>query len=253
MRCSADAGLAEGALSSLLVTSHSPGLHQQRNQRVLGHLELVEQVARHYAARCRERSDDLQQVAALGLIRAAERYDSGTNVPFAAFARPHVRGAVLHYLRDVAPLMRVSRRLQERSRQVERCRQQAGGHGAELDLQRQMGLSDRQWRALELIAREACVQVLPPGQLEESQQQLEESSQNGLDAPSESGSEALAALGRLSRRQRDVVERVVLQGQSLRTVALRQGSSAATVHRILHQALAELRRQLSPASAAPMC
>jgi DNA-directed RNA polymerase specialized sigma24 family protein len=49
------------------------------------------------------------------------------------------------------------------------------------------------------------------------------------------------------------VEAVVLQGQTLRTVAERLGISAATVHRVLHQGLAELRRQLSPASGAPGC
>jgi RNA polymerase sigma-B factor len=95
---------------------------QMRNQRVAEHLSLVHSVARHYAACTRERRDDLQQVAALGLIRAAERYDSSTHVPFAAFAGPHIRGAVLHYLRDVAPLLRISRRLQERSRALRHCR-----------------------------------------------------------------------------------------------------------------------------------
>uniref|UniRef100_UPI0037DA38F8 sigma factor n=1 Tax=Vulcanococcus sp. TaxID=2856995 RepID=UPI0037DA38F8 len=93
---------------------------QLRNQRVAEHLSLVQSVARHYAACTRERRDDLQQVAALGLIRAAERYDSTSQVPFAAFARPHVRGAVLHYLRDVAPLLRMSRRMQERAQQLNR-------------------------------------------------------------------------------------------------------------------------------------
>ena len=236
----------------------APRSLQQRNQRVLNHLELVQQVSKHYAARCRERADDLHQVAALGLIRAAERYDCATNVPFSAFARPHVRGAVLHYLRDVAPLMRVSRRLQERRRQVDQWRQRANwcaeAPQADVDLQRQMGLSDRQWQALELIAREACVHLLPPGQLLDEQLRVEDTEHEpSSSAFLESGAEALAALRRLNRRQRAVVEAVVLQGQSLRTVAKRQGSSAATMHRILHQALAELRRQLSRASASPEC
>lgn len=229
-----------------------------RNQRVLAHLDLVQQVARHYAARCPERVDDLQQVAALGLIRAAERYDSATQVPFTAFARPHVRGAVLHYLRDVAPLLRVSRRLQERGRQVERYRQAARWSVeptlAERELQAQMGLSDRQWRTLELIAREACVHLMPPALLQEAQYGIESDSSEGNSGLSqEMGAEALAALGTLNSRQRAVVEGVVLRGESLRNVARRQGSSAATVHRILHKALAELRRQLNPAFAAPTC
>jgi DNA-directed RNA polymerase specialized sigma24 family protein len=50
-----------------------------------------------------------------------------------------------------------------------------------------------------------------------------------------------------------VVEAVVLRGQTLRTVGRSLGISAATVHRVLHQALEELRRQLSSSSGAPAC
>jgi DNA-directed RNA polymerase specialized sigma24 family protein len=49
------------------------------------------------------------------------------------------------------------------------------------------------------------------------------------------------------------VEAVVLRGQPLRTVGKRLGISAATVHRVLHLALEELRRQLTPSSDAPGC
>lgn len=261
MRHTAEPDLAERAHSAQLVTrtfrSRPPARKlQQRNERVLGHLDLIDHVARHYAARCRERTEDLQQVAALGLIRAAERYDSSTNIPFAAFARPHVRGAVLHYLRDVAPLLRVSRRLQERTRLVEQARRDAGSRAETLrdeDLQRELGFSDRQWQALQWTAREACVRLLPPLMLQEEQQRRDDSGLVSSDALGDGDSGALTALRGLSQRQRFVVEAVVLQGQSLRAVAKRQGSSAATMHRVLHQALAELRRQLSPAFAAPGC
>jgi DNA-directed RNA polymerase specialized sigma24 family protein len=50
-----------------------------------------------------------------------------------------------------------------------------------------------------------------------------------------------------------VVEAVVLKGQTLRTVGQHLGVSAATVHRVYHLALAELRRLLNPASDAPAC
>ena len=210
-----------------------------RNRRVAEHLFLVRRVANHYAACTAERRDDLQQVGALGLIRAAERYDSSSAVPFEAFARPHIRGAVLHYLRDVAPLLRLSRRLQERALQLSR----QGGGSAELE----------SLRCLQ------SVQLLPPWRLQEAQPSshdpLTEQTLLQNDGPGfgVEPADALAALERLGRRQRQVVQAVVLQGQTLRTVATRLGISAATVHRVLHQALAELRRQLSPASGARGC
>jgi RNA polymerase sigma-B factor len=220
----------------------SPDRLQLRNQRVAEHFSLVQSVARHYAACTRERRDDLQQVAALGLIRAAERYDSSSQVPFAAFARPHVRGAVLHYLRDVAPLLRMSRRMQERAQQLNRqCRE---------------ALPAPLLAQLEGFERERRVELLPPCLIQNIPALgLEPFSQDGL-AERETAEErdnAMAALTRLNQRQREVVEAVVLRGQTLRTVGRSLGISAATVHRVLHQALGELRRQLSPSSGAPAC
>jgi RNA polymerase sigma-B factor len=215
---------------------------QLRNQRVAEHLSLVQCVARHYAACTRERRDDLQQVAALGLIRAAERYDSTSQVPFAAFARPHVRGAVLHYLRDVAPLLRMSRRMQERAQQLNRQ-----GHEA---------LPGPLLAQLEKFERERRVELLQPWRLHDTAELgFEPFSQDGLAEreAAEDRDNAMAALRQLNRRQRQVVEAVVLRGQTLRTVGRHLGISAATVHRVLHKALEELRRQLSPASGAPAC
>jgi RNA polymerase sigma-B factor len=220
----------------------SPDPIQLRNQRVAEHFSLAQSVARHYAACTRERRDDLQQVAALGLIRAAERYDSTSQVPFAAFARPHVRGAVLHYLRDVAPLLRMSRRLQERAHQLNRL-----GHGA---------LAGPLLAQLERFERERRVELLAPWRLHNTAElAFEPPSQDGLAEreAAEDRDNAMAALRQLNQRQRQVVEAVVLKGQTLRTVGRRLGISAATVHRVLHQALEELRRQLSPASGAPAC
>lgn len=220
----------------------SPDRLQLRNQRVAEHFSLVQSVARHYAACTRERRDDLQQVAALGLIRAAERYDNTSQVPFAAFARPHIRGAVLHYLRDVAPLLRMSRRMQERAQQLKRqCRE---------------ALPAPLLAELEGFERERHVELLPPWLLQNTPALGHELfSQDGLTEreTAEERDNAMAALRRLNQRQRQVVEAVVLRGQTLRTVGRSLGISAATVHRVLHQALEELRRQLSPSSGAPAC
>jgi DNA-directed RNA polymerase specialized sigma24 family protein len=54
------------------------------------------------------------------------------------------------------------------------------------------------------------------------------------------------ALGRLDAPQRRSVEAVMLAGQSLRQVALRERTSAMTIHRRLRSALVLLRQELSP-------
>ena len=85
-------------------------LNRSRNARVEQHLSIVDPVARHYAANSGQDQEDLRQVGLLGLLRAAERFEPNRSVPFAAFAKPHIRGAILHYLRDGAALVRIPRR-----------------------------------------------------------------------------------------------------------------------------------------------
>jgi RNA polymerase sigma-B factor len=222
----------------------------RRNRCVQEHLQLVEQVARHYAVRSQEPLQDLRQVGALGLIRAAERFRPGVCVPFAAFARPHIRGAILHHLRDLAPVIRVSRRLQERRLLLERYKrwvwQREGREPTPLEQRSVLGLSEDQWRDLQVLPK------LTPISCSEV-----ELLAAGADAPwegQESRSAAVfAALAGLSAKQRAVVERVILRGESLRTVATAMGSSATTTHRLLHQGLNRIRRELNPASGAQAC
>ena len=182
---------------------------RSRNQRVQNHLALVNSVAQHYAARTAELRDDLHQVAVIGLIRAAERYDSRSNVPFAAFARPHIRGAVLHYLRDVAPMVRVSRRLQERCHALRQCRQamaSASGHEATpAELCSRLGLSDRQWDQLELAGLSCDGGGLSIRQLNEADEQLLASAANGAEREEESGDEERERRRREDKVIRDIV------------------------------------------------
>src|SRR3954470_5103267 len=75
-------------------------------------LPLVHRVATAYGAR--GHADDLEQVAALGLVKAIDRYDPAFGVPLRTYAIPTMFGEVRRYLRDHAWALRVPRPLQER-------------------------------------------------------------------------------------------------------------------------------------------
>ena len=75
------------------------------------HLPLVRSIARRHAGGG-EPLEDLAQVGAIGLIKAADRYDAGRGVAFGAFAAPFIAGEIRHHLRDRAAPVRVPRRLQ---------------------------------------------------------------------------------------------------------------------------------------------
>ena len=74
------------------------------------HLPLVRSIARRHAGA--EPLEDLAQVGAIGLIKAADRFDDGRGVAFSAYAAPFIAGEIRHHLRDRCAPVRVPRRLQ---------------------------------------------------------------------------------------------------------------------------------------------
>ena len=222
---------------------------QRRNRLVRSHQRLVAPVARHYARQCAESREDLEQVGSLGLIRAAELYRAASGVPFSAYARRHIRGAILHYLRDAAPLVRPPRQLQERRLQLARAEAallgQLGRPPQAEELRQAIGLSAVQWRRM--LESAGCGQRLWLAPEALALLPAPESPDQPEPDP------RLEGLRQLPADDRRVLEQVVLRGRSLREVAGQLGVSAATVHRRLHRGLAELRRRVGPPSAAPGC
>lgn len=217
---------------------------RRRNRRVETYQDLVRPLALHYARRCQESWEDLLQVGLLGLIRAAELYRCDQGTPFQAFARPHIRGAILHYLRDEAPSVRLPRRqaeLQERLQRLEGDTSlQDNGGAAARQLRQRLGVDDQNWG---LLLRHR--QLLRPLPLEEAR--LEELA-TPQDGETEERLETLRhLLERLDPRQRLVVRQVVLAGWSYRRLAARMQISPMTVQRLLQRGLASLRQQLEQA------
>jgi RNA polymerase sigma-B factor len=204
----------------------------QRNQRVEQHLRLVQPIALHYAQRSGEDKDDLLQVGCLGLIRAAGLFDGAKGVPFEAFARPHVRGAILHYLRDSRGLVKLPRRLQERAQRLNRGKDGTDQLGDDLvmALYRNQG----RWWALDDQGRdtEAMVQPGDGGWSDLSQRETRE--------------QLVRQLKRLPAAEQCSIRSVVLEGLSLRQCGREQGVSAMTVQRRLRRGLQRLAATCSP-------
>lgn len=86
--------------------------HQERLDLIIGYTNLARSLARRFAGRG-ERSEDLEQVAMLALVRAAGRYDPAMGRPFAAFATPTIIGELKRHFRDRSWMVRVPRSVQE--------------------------------------------------------------------------------------------------------------------------------------------
>jgi len=70
-----------------------------RDALILEHQQLARALARRYANRG-EPVDDLEQVAMVGLIKAADRFDTTRGPNFAAFATPTILGEIRRHFRD---------------------------------------------------------------------------------------------------------------------------------------------------------
>lgn len=89
---------------------------------VRGHLPLAHGLAHRYGHRGIDR-EELEQVAALALVKAVQRYDVAATTPFGAFATPTITGELRRYFRDHGWLVRPPRPLQEQRQEMVRLRQ----------------------------------------------------------------------------------------------------------------------------------
>jgi RNA polymerase sigma-B factor len=86
-----------------------------RDRLIVDHWYICRRAARRFVRPGLDRAD-LEQIAAIGLIKAADRYDVVQTTPFEAYAWLLAVGELMHYVRDNERLMRAPRRVQELER-----------------------------------------------------------------------------------------------------------------------------------------
>jgi RNA polymerase sigma-B factor len=96
----------------LLRRYHEGGDAGSREALVQRHLPLVRSLARRYAGRG-ESLEDIEQVGAIGLIKAIDRYELSREVALTTYATPNIVGEIKRHFRDKGWAIRVPRALQE--------------------------------------------------------------------------------------------------------------------------------------------
>ncbi|MBQ8554979.1 MAG: sigma-70 family RNA polymerase sigma factor [Clostridia bacterium] len=89
-------------------------------QLVEGYLPLCRSIARRFIGQGVER-EDLEQVAAMALMKAIERFEPERGFKFSTFAMPTIAGEVRNYIRDKGSAIRVSRDTRTRLYQLKRA------------------------------------------------------------------------------------------------------------------------------------
>ena len=111
----------ERALFARLARERSPAARDAIVERFL---PLAYQLARRY--RNVEDIDDLEQVAAMALVKAIDRFDPQRGLAFSSFAFPTILGELKRHLRDRGWAIRVPRDLQELAGRLESLLERTG-------------------------------------------------------------------------------------------------------------------------------
>ena len=98
------------------------GDRSARDRLIERYLPLAVAVARRFVRRDSDLLEDVKQVAALGLVKAVDRYDLGKGTAFSSFAVPTIQGEIRRYFRDRTWMVRPPRDLQELAVRLDRER-----------------------------------------------------------------------------------------------------------------------------------
>jgi RNA polymerase sigma-B factor len=210
--------------------------------------ELAASLARRYSMRATwaDSSEDLRQVALLGLVRATDRFDPSRGVPFSAFATSTIVGELKHYLRDRSWAVRPPRRVQNlylRSQEAISDLTQEMGRpptpaevgdrvdASPADVEEALGAGD--------FRRLASLDASPSGDDRSWSARI-----SGADSGLNAVDDRLALqrlLARLPERERRMVRLRYIDGLTQHEIADRMSLSQAHVQRMLVRSLDQLR------------
>jgi DNA-directed RNA polymerase sigma subunit (sigma70/sigma32) len=122
--------------------------HAAADALALQHRDLAEKIAGNFARRTVHPKEDLLQLAMIGLIKAARRYDPSRG-PFRPYGRTYANGEITHFLRDNGFLLKVPPTWREIHARGQRLL--TSGVDTALMLER-LGVSRAQWQCI----AEAC-------------------------------------------------------------------------------------------------
>lgn len=217
----------------------------KREKMIMGYLPLARRLALRYRGTSQP-TEDLIQVASVGLIKAVDRWDPDRGVSFAAFATPTILGELRRHFRDRTWTIRPPRELQELGLAAARARERL-----DLELGREPSAAEvaaRLRRAPSDVAR-----ALEAGRLRTLASLDGASDAVGAEDDDYRHAESRATLDRITRildaNARRIVRMHYEDDLPQAEIAARLGVSAMSVSRILRASLERLAAFLTPAAA----
>jgi RNA polymerase sigma-B factor len=214
-----------------------------RDALVAAHHHLCRSAARRFRRPGTE-SADLEQVAALGLLKAIGYYRVDLRTPFTSYAWLMIVGELMHYVRDHERLVRIPRSLQARARRYNKlCDTLAlelGRTPTTSEIAARMDLSLTAADEARAHSSNTIVSLDGLGTLSHASavyvsEMLSVEERLALNV----------ALATLSERERTILHGVMQQGLSQSQLAISLGISQSQVSKILTRAVARMRKLLA--------
>jgi RNA polymerase sigma-B factor len=231
------------------------GCHPETRQALLDEVvQLNMGVARSVANRYRDRGigfDDLFQVACLGLVKAAHRFDPELEQDFLAYATPTISGEIKRYFRDCGWSVRPPRWLQELQPRIARVLPTLAQELRRLpdrqEIASSLGVSPSE--VTEALAAGGCFHPVSLDLPDRKEPYQTLGNLLGREDPELRRSEIVQALRplirRLDHRDRRIIGLRFFCGWTQAEIARDIGVTQMQVSRLLTAALQRLRHQLS--------
>lgn len=215
----------------------------ERETMIRTHAYLCRRAARKFKRPGLERAD-LEQVAALGLVKACDRFDARLATPFEAFAWVVIIGELMHYVRDHEWLVRIPRWLRKLEREhcisVDRLTAHLGREPNDAEVAAEMQVKRASLVALR-VAREG-IQTVSIDDAARGDSRCGRALQIPETIAVEDRVLLEAALGGLPVFERQIVVGVYLLGMTQLEVARQLGVSSRQVSRLRRIALSRMQR-----------
>ncbi len=235
---------------TLLRRYHVGGDREAREQLVERHLPLVRALARRYAGRG-EPLEDIEQVGAIGLLKAIDRYELSREVALTTYATPNVVGEIKRHFRDRGWAIRIPRGLQElnsrMSAAIERLTSSLGRSPTIAEIAGELKATPEQ--VLEALEAGSAYAPMSLSATPSGEGELDPLEALGTEDEAFERTEQRATLEptlrALPEREREILRKRFEEGLTQTQIAEQVGISQMHVSRLIRKSLARMRAELS--------
>ena len=227
-----------------LIKEAQSGNTYAKEKLVEENMGLVTNIAKRFYGRGYDTSE-INQLGAIGLIRAIDNFNTELGVMFSTYAVPVILGEIKRFLRDDGPV-KVSRNIKETalkvSHFVEQETKQKGEAPKILDISSALGISPEEI----IAAKDACSTPFSiNSELTEEGKTLEDLLKSDHDENSLIAKiDIKAAINSLSEREKNIIIMRYFMDKTQSFVAKKIGISQVNVSRLEKKTLAQLKKLL---------